>query len=287
MMKNTMLRCLCGLMTVLLLTGCEKALVDGEDVSLDGNVILNLSIYDQIPFSTRSVQDIALLSSRVNVAFFQDGTKVKTVSQKADDASFGKVGLTLAEGVYQVVVIAHNSSGSATITSPEKVTFPSNVVTETFYYEGELTVTSAQQTYELQLRRAVSMFRLELTDELPAEAAKIRFYYTGGSSTFSPATGYGCVNSRQTVMMQIEDGQQVFEIYTFPHEDNDVLKITVTVYDINENILKETVLEGVPVTLDKITVYTTSLWGGGGGTSSSAGISMTAESDWAGTITYP
>lgn len=282
-----MLRCLCGLMTVLLLTGCEKALVDGEDVSLDGNVILNLSIYDQIPFSTRSVQDIALLSSRVNVAFFQDGTKVKTVSQKADDASFGKVGLTLAEGVYQVVVIAHNSSGSATITSPEKVTFPSNVVTETFYYEGELTVTSAQQTYELQLRRAVSMFRLELTDELPAEAAKIRFYYTGGSSTFSPATGYGCVNSRQTVMMQIEDGQQVFEIYTFPHEDNDVLKITVTVYDINENILKETVLEGVPVTLDKITVYTTSLWGGGGGTSSSAGISMTAESDWAGTITYP
>ncbi len=274
-------------MTVLLLTGCEKALVDGEDVSLDGNVILNLSIYDQIPFSTRSVQDIALLSSRVNVAFFQDGTKVKTVSQKADDASFGKVGLTLAEGVYQVVVIAHNSSGSATITSPEKVTFPSNVVTETFYYEGELTVTSAQQTYELQLRRAVSMFRLELTDELPAEAAKIRFYYTGGSSTFSPATGYGCVNSRQTVMMQIEDGQQVFEIYTFPHEDNDVLKITVTVYDINENILKETVLEGVPVTLDKITVYTTSLWGGGGGTSSSAGISMTAESDWAGTITYP
>ncbi len=286
-MKNTMLRCLCGLMTVLLLAGCEKALVDGEDVSLDGNVILNLSIYDQIPFSTRSVQDIALLSSRVNVAFFQDGTKVKTVSQKADDASFGKVGLTLAEGVYQVVVIAHNSSGSATITSPEKVTFPSNVVTETFYYEGELTVTSAQQTYELQLRRAVSMFRLELTDELPAEAAKIRFYYTGGSSTFSPATGYGCVNSRQTVMMQIEDGQQVFEIYTFPHEDNDVLKITVTVYDINENILKETVLEGVPVTLDKITVYTTSLWGGGGGTSSSAGISMTAESDWAGTITYP
>jgi len=286
-MKNTMLRCLCGLMTVLLLTGCEKALVDGEDVSLDGNVILNLSIYDQIPFSTRSVQDIALLSSRVNVAFFQDGTKVKTVSQKADDASFGKVGLTLAEGVYQVVVIAHNSSGSATITSPEKVTFPSNVVTETFYYEGELTVTSAQQTYELQLRRAVSMFRLELTDELPAEAAKIRFYYTGGSSTFSPATGYGCVNSRQTVMIQIEDGQQVFEIYTFPHEDNDVLKITVTVYDINENILKETVLEGVPVTLDKITVYTTSLWGGGGGTSSSAGISMTAESDWAGTITYP
>ncbi len=274
-------------MTVLLLAGCEKALVDGEDVSLDGNVILNLSIYDQIPFSTRSVQDIALLSSRVNVAFFQDGTKVKTVSQKADDASFGKVGLTLAEGVYQVVVIAHNSSGSATITSPEKVTFPSNVVTETFYYEGELTVTSAQQTYELQLRRAVSMFRLELTDELPAEAAKIRFYYTGGSSTFSPATGYGCVNSRQTVMMQIEDGQQVFEIYTFPHEDNDVLKITVTVYDINENILKETVLEGVPVTLDKITVYTTSLWGGGGGTSSSAGISMTAESDWAGTITYP
>ena len=267
-------------------------MLDEQSSKQDGNVVLKLSLYEQIPFSTRSLQDIRQLCTRVNVAFFQNGTKVKTVSQKADDASFGTVSLTLDAGVYQVVVIAHNCSGSATISSAEKVTFPSNVVTDTFYYEGELTVASSQDTYELVLQRPVAMFRLQLTDVLPSNAHKIRFYYTGGSSTFNPSTGFGCVNSRQTVMMDIEDGQQVFEVYTFPHELNDFLKITVTIYDSGENILKEQVFEQVPVTVDQITVFTGSFFGGSGGgggggnPNAPSGITMKADGDWSDISSY-
>ena len=290
-MKNVRNLCLLVL-SLVLLTGCEKTMLDEQSSKQDGNVVLKLSLYEQIPFSTRSLQDIRQLCTRVNVAFFQNGTKVKTVSQSADAASVGSVSLTLDAGVYQVVVIAHNCSGSATISSAEKVTFPSNVVTDTFYYEGELTVASSQDTYELVLQRPVAMFRLQLTDVLPSNAHKIRFYYTGGSSTFNPSTGFGCVNSRQTVMMDIEDGQQVFEVYTFPHELNDFLKMTVTIYDSGENILKEQVFEQVPVTVDQITVFTGSFFGGSGGgggggnPNAPSGITMKADGDWSDISSY-
>ena len=283
-------------LSLVLLTGCEKTLLDEQSSQPDGNVVLRLSAYEQIPFGTRSMQDIQQLCTRVNVAFFQNGTKVKTVSQKPEDPSLGTISLTLDPGDYQIVVIAHNSSGAATISSAEKVTFPSNVVSDTFYYEGELTVESSQNTYELVLQRPVAMFRLQLTDILPSNARKIRFYYTGGSSTFNPSTGFGCVNSRQTVMMDIEDGQQVFEVYTFPHELNDYLKMTVTVYDSKEDILMEHLFEEVPVTVDKITVYTGSFFGGSGGGGNNGGggdnpyapggITLKADGEWSGISTY-
>lgn len=285
---------------VVLLTGCEKTLMEDDADSGstdDANVVLQFSVFEQVPFGTRSVQDITALCSRLNVAFFQNGTKVKTVSQKAGDSTFGTVGVTMEEGTYQLVVIAHSSDGSATISSEEKVTFPSNLVTDVFYYYGSLKVTSTQTTYNLQLLRAVAMFRLELNSGLPANAAKIRFYYTGGSSTFSPYAGYGCVNSRQTVMMNVASGQRVFEVFTFPHSETDELKMLITVYDSGDNILKELTLENVPVTRNKITLYKGDFQGGGGtsggdddsgnsGGTTNGGLVMKAESEWGGTDSY-
>ena len=154
------------------------------------------------------------------------------------------------------MVIAHNGEGSATITSTEKVTFPNNKVTDTFYYYGDLVVTSEVQSYDLTLTRAVAMFRLVLTDEeIPSTVTKFKFYYTGGSSTFSPSAGYGCVNSKQTEIRAVADGVTTFDIYTLPHTEEDVLtKLTVTALDANDNTVKERVFENVPVTRNQITL---------------------------------
>jgi hypothetical protein len=46
-------------------------------------------------------------------------------------------------------VCRHSCDGSATITSTEKVTFPNNKVTDTFYYYGDLVVTAEKQSYDL------------------------------------------------------------------------------------------------------------------------------------------
>ena len=272
-----------------MLAACEKPFLD--DGSVDGgspseaNVVLHFTQSEGSDFSaaTRAATDITNLCSRLNLAVFNaDGTKVKTVAQKEGDASYGTVALSLAAGTYQLVVIAHNGDGSATITSTEKVTFPNNKVTDTFYYYGDLVVGSEKQSYDLTLTRAVAMFRLVLTDEsIPAPVAKLKFYYTGGSSTFSPAEGYGIVQSKQTEIRAVsEDG--IYEIYTLPHTEEDVLtKLTVTALDANDNTVKERIFENVPVVRNQVTRYTGSFFGSGGsGETGSGDFRMTADPEW-------
>ena len=298
-------------------TACEKPILDdatGGEVPTEANVILRFTQYEHEAFDgaatpqlptpmrcgvavgrggvertagvgsvTRSATDITELCSRLNIAIFNtDGTKVKTVAQKEGDASYGTVALSLAAGTYKLVVIAHNCDGSATITSTEKVTFPNNKVTDTFYYYGDLVVSNEKQTYDLTLTRAVAMFRLVLTDEMmPETVAKMKFYYTGGSSTFSPADGYGCVNSKQTELRTVaSDG--IYEIYTLPHTEEDVLtKLTVTALDANDNTIKERIFENVPVVRNQVTRYTGSFFGnGGGGSTGSGDFRMTADPEW-------
>ena len=269
----------------LLLAACEKPIIDdttGKMVAADTNVILHFTQYQQEAF-TRSATDITNLCSRLNIAIFDaEGTKVKTVAQKEGDASYGTVALSLAAGTYRLVVIAHSCDGSATITSTEKVTFPNNKVTDTFYYYGDLVVTAEKQSYDLTLTRAVAMFRMVLTDdEIPSTVAKLKFYYLGGSSTFSPKDGYGCVNSKQTEIRSLAD-DGVYEIYTLPHTEEDVLtKLTVTALDANDNIIKERVFENIPIIRNQVTRYTGSFFGSGGGNSTNDGtFRLTADPDW-------
>ena len=280
----------------LLMAACEKPILDEENSVVggfptDANVILHMTQFEQTAFdnsgnraATRAATDITELCTRLNIAIFSaDGTKVKTVAQKETDSDFGTVALTLAAGTYRLVVIAHNCDGSATITSEEKVTFPNNKVTDTFYYDGDLVVTSDVQSYDLTLTRAVAMFRLVLTDEeIPSSVSKFKFYYVGGSSTFSPKDGYGCVNSKQTEIRTVADGGTTFDIYTLPHTEEDVLtKLTVTALDANDNTVKERVFENVPVTRNQITRYTGSFFGSGGSGGSSDGtFRLTADPDW-------
>ena len=149
-------------------------------------------------------------------------------------------------------------------------------------YRHDLVVTSEVQSYDLTLTRAVATFRMVLTDEeIPSTVTKFKFYYTGGSSTFSPSAGYGCVNSKQTEIRTVADGG-VYEIFTLPHTEEDVLtKLTVTALDANDNTVKERVFENVPVNRNQITRYTGSFFGNGGcGQTSDGTFRLTADPDW-------
>ena len=270
----------------LLMVGCEKPMIDeltGKVIPSDANVVLHFVQYQQEAF-TRSATDITELCSRLNIAIFDaEGTKVKTVAQKEGDASYGTVALSLAAGTYRLVVIAHSCDGSATITSTEKVTFPNNKVTDTFFYYGTLVVTDALQSYDLTLTRAVAMFRLVLTDdEIPSTVAKLKFYYLGGSSTFSPKDGYGCVNSKQTELRPVA-ADSIYEIFTMPHTEDDVItKLTITALDADDNALKERTFQNIPITRNQVTRYTGSFFGSGGsGSASDGSFSLTADPDWA------
>lgn len=265
-MKKTIVFCalLAGLLSI---ASCEKAVFDDQQPErTDGKVHVEFRVtqFEELPFAvvdsgTRSVVDISQVCSRINLTLFIDGTKVKAVNQTVDDDGFGRINLDLTEGDYQVVVIAHSGTGSATITSPDEIKFPDNKVTDTFYYYAQLSVRE-DMTVDMLLKRAVAKFRLVTTDAVPSGIQQLKFYYTGGSSTFDAVKGFGCKESRQTEYRSITADMvgkpAQFEVYTFPHVQEDKLKMTVSVLDASGDAVSERVFEDVPVKLNQITQYT-------------------------------
>lgn len=229
------------------------------------------------------------LGTVLNFAVFQDGTKVRSVNQKSDDSDFGNISVNLPEGTYQVVILIHSCDGNATITSPEKIAFPDNKVTDTFIYSADLDVDGSSDN-TITVHRAVAKYRLTVADDIPESVATMEFYYTGGSSTLDATTGLGCVNSRQTEHRTVvgRTAGQVFEIYTFPHTAADELKITVRALDKSGETVKEQVFENVPVEKNKITNHTKAFFGGtsGGTIEGDAHVVVGGDDAWTGEINY-
>ncbi|MCR5820138.1 MAG: FimB/Mfa2 family fimbrial subunit [Bacteroidaceae bacterium] len=282
------------LTTLCLLSSCEAPYVgspnDDEDKTY--NVTLRAITYEQTPFNSRAVTNsLSEVCSRIGFAIFDEtDTKVKSINQTSTTEDFGIANFTLKEGNYHVVVIAHQCDGTATISSPSKITFPKNVVSDTFYYYGNITVGSEEQTNELLLTRAVAKFHLEITDEMPSDVQTMRFYYTGGSSTFSARDGFGNVNSKQTVKIPVlstQYGHQTeWDLYTMPHDSTDVLKMTISALDANENVLYMKELTEIPVTINRITNCSISLFSGEPAVSAEATMQLSVDPEWSGTDTY-
>jgi len=258
------------LLFLLVLTSCEQVdLTENDTSSKDGKVNLTFTIsqIETIPFDTSTRASVSDLCSRFSVALFQNGSKVKVVNQSIDDADFGTITISLAPGQYQLVAIAHNGLGNCSISSTDKVTFQNNHLSDTFYYYGSLDVTEASVT-PLTLKRPVSMFRLVVTDSIPANVVQMQFYYTGGSSTFNPFSGFGCVNSRQTETFSLSgannsssplgetEGGRTFEVYTFPHEANDFIDMKITALDAQGQAVAEKTLGNLYIQPNVITQHT-------------------------------
>lgn len=293
-MKKNLLTTYVLFLSVVFLAACEKPFMENDGDAQrepDANVMIRVTGYEMTPFDnylmeTRAAQSITQLCSRLQFVLFDGETKVKSISQKEGDEDYGKVALNLEEGSYKLVVMAHNCDGAATISQADKITFPNNRVTDTFYYCEDITVGAQPATYDVQLKRAVAMFRLTITDALPADVKKMKFYYIGGSSTFDATTGKGNVNSRQTVNIVPSEGQQQFEVYTFPHDETGTLKMTVTALDGSDKTIQERLFEDVPIQRNMITQYKGQFFGGASGLSSSHEFKMTADGEWKGTSDY-
>lgn len=192
---------------------------------------------------------------RITISIFQDDKKVKNIHTLVDDLPNNLVKISLPEGSYQMVVIAHNGEANCTISSPQKITFANNKVTDTSYLYDTLKVGANGINKSLCLKRAVATFRLNLTDSLSEEMYQLKFYYTGGSSTFNAYTGYGCVNSRQTEYRTINPQVSDYYVYTFPHKEKKMLNMVISVQDNKQNDIKEETLEDVPIVTNDTTLY--------------------------------
>lgn len=253
------------LMLVATLTSCEKFALDDSGTNshdANANVIIHASVAKNNSTRTRSGEGDEEIEgkpledycSRLSIAIFDGEEKVKTLNLKAEDG-YKDIGINLDAGKYRMVAIGHNGSGNCTISSPEKVKFYKNKMTDTFFYYGTFKVIDGEDTDDyILLNRAVAQFKVHITDAtIPAEAHSIKFYYTGGSSTLDAVTGYGCVKSRQTENFKLQEGKRDYSVYTFPREENKGLKMTINILDADAQSIKEYSKEGVPVKCSNIT----------------------------------
>ena len=277
----------------LLFVSCEQPVTDDTGVDTDEpevvdgmKVVFNVCNVETVPFGNDGYEagtatDISKLCTRIELAVFDGDNRQTVVRQTVDDAAFGHVTVELDEGTFTVVVIAHNGMGAATISSPEEIKFNDNKVTDTFYYCGDITV-GDETSYDLTLKRAVAMFRLVVKDNVPEKVNRMKFYYTGGSSTFDAVSGCGCVNSRQTEIRDVPDeahsSESVYEVYTFPHSDGRTLNITVSALDASDGVVDERVFADVPVERNQVTQYSGDFFGESPGTGRS--FTFTIDGDW-------
>ena len=269
------------------LASCEKVAIPESDASEELNGNLRVSVYqiEQTPFagSTRTTEAASVACTRLNFAIYdEDGSRLKQINQQSSADDFGSVAFQLDEGTYQLVVVGHSANGNPTMTDPTKIQF-SNATgyTDTFLCYGEVTIGEDPVDYEVSLDRIVSLCRFVITDDIPAEVKKMRFYYTGGSGAFNAVTGLGCVASKQDVKFDVTpSGSKQFDLYTFLHDQSDNIALTVTALDANGNELYSRQFD-VPMQQNNITWLSGAFFNGSG--SSSTTISgVTVNTDWAG-----
>lgn len=287
-MKNTrkMMMAMLMLVAMMGMGACEKAVLDDENESGDkpeteGNVIIRASLYDIVPFDTRAVQNIADYCTHLQFVVFQDGNKMKGVNQKKGDADYGQVSMTLSPATYQLLIVAHSSTSNPTVTDPTKIQFTNQTgYSDTFCYYGDLVVNEGENSYDVRLQRATSMVRLTITDEIPSNVKTIRLSYEGESGVLNATTCMGgATNSKQNITYNVEGYQAPLTLgaYTFMRGEEGTLKMTVTAYDANSNVVVEKQLNDIPLKYRMVTEYSGNLFSV---TNTDISLNLTAETEW-------
>lgn len=249
-----------GLMVLAGAASCEKMTVaESDDDGSKANVLLRIGSVEQVPFEMAKTRgrDVNGICSRLNFLVYQDGERIRQVVQTSDEEDFGEAQIQLPEGQFFLVVLAHSSNGNPTSTNASKIGFTNTTgFTDTFLYAGDLVVEDKDVAQTLELKRITAMVRFVPYDDIPANAGRIRFYYTGGSGTLDAASnGWGVVNSKQSQWFDLTHNEEKFEIYTIPHGDDDELTVTATTYKSGtDDIATERKIEGIPVKRNRITI---------------------------------
>ena len=289
-MKKTLMAMLM-LVAMIGLSACEKVVLDEqqqeEPQQLKGNVIIRASMYNIVPFETRAVQNVADFSNTLQFILYQNGTKVKGVTQKKSEGNYGQIGITLEPGTYQLLVLAHSSSGNLTVSDPTAIHFTnSDGYSDTFYYYGSIEVTTEQTTYNVTLQRATSMVRVIIQDEIPSNVQRIRLYYEGESGVFNAVTGMGgTTNSQQSILFNVEGKTAPLTLcaYTFLRNETGSLDMTITAYGSSaSDIIAEKQLDNIPMKNHMVTEYSGYLFSTPPTppTTVDATFNLTAETSW-------
>ena len=264
--------------------GCAQVRVHVRDFSYS---------VEDLP-GTRAVKDPASYDNVqvMTLAFFSGATEVYSETQLKSDAStyetFGDFTCSLPIGSYTMVVIGRDAGNSDvfTLTSPTVAAYTSEKVRETFAKTQTVTIagTAPVDLGEITLERVVSQLGIISTDTRPANAAKIRTTFGGGSKSFSPATGLAVDDAGfETLSTPSAAVGAVIKIanFMFLSTDEEKMDVTIEVLDASDEVLYTKVVEHVPFKRNRLTKLTGALF------NANVSSSFNFETTWLSAVEIP
>lgn len=208
---------------------------------------------------TRAAVPVGSVVNRLDIWLFE-GDSAKSLTQAAPVAEsqqakgsdgFGSLSLMLDKNkIYTLYAVGHKESAPATITGGV-VTFPDTKRLQTLYVSTTFTPATTT-TLPCMMHRAVGMFRVVFTDDIPTEVKKIAVTAKDVPSQWSfpkvagvtPTDSY---NVTWTSWKRETDGTTMFCIYILGSNEEQHYDITVSAYDADDNLLKEHAFPSVPI----------------------------------------
>ena len=221
--------------------GCSSE-SDERQVSEPADVVLTFSPYDVSPI-TRTAVSIADVVTHLNV-WLVNGDDVIALQQTNGDADFGTITATLDRTkTYTLYAVGHKADGVTL--SDGVISFTDDKVTHSMFYT---TTFSPATTTSLSclMTRIVADFRLEITDDIPTNAAKFRFTIASVFDRWNVTTGatHG-INRVSTI--NCVGTSSIFNVYAITTNEQTIHTVTVEALDENDAVIQSRVFENVPL----------------------------------------
>ena len=230
----------------LTLTACEKSseecVANGSAVDNQAEVVLTFSPYEQTAM-TRAATSVASVVTHLDV-WITDGTTEVSAHQTNADADFGTLTVTLDKTkTYTLYAIGHKADG-ATL-SDGVIAFTDDKVTHSMFYS---TTFSPATTTNLSclMNRIVADFRLDITDDFPAECKSLRFTIANVFDRWNVTTG-GTHQLDRVSTISYGGTSSIFNVYAIVTDASTTHDILVEALDENDDVVQSRTFADVPL----------------------------------------
>lgn len=269
------------MLAAMLLTSCEKSLVNDDEAEKNPSVPatdgkrFTFTVKGDFSEEWKSVTRAYLQADGKDmtdlwVLDYVNGTLVQQIHQSDNTAEdFGRPSMTLAYGTHHVYFVASRGTSPELNTDAGTITWSS--VRDTFWKDYEVTVVSTSNgNRAVTMDWIVTKFSLAFTDAISADAATINmtpatWYYGLNYKTGEPTTA----TASQTNVMQVPVGYagrtDMSAVYFSISPSTEwTTDITVNSKDADGNIIGQGVMTAVSLKRNRITEYSGPLFTSGG-----------------------
>ena len=219
----------------------------------------------------------------ITLAFYSGTEEVYKTTQLLADATtyttFGMFSTPLSVGSYTMVVLGYGSTSEITLTSPTSAAYTSDKGRETFVAVQAVNVNStADLNLTATLSRVVTRLRIESTDNMSNNVAKVNISVSAGGLSFNPTSGLATVNTGFTNEIKASSGfgrTAFFNTYFFLASDQQTMNVTINVLDASSNVLFSKVVNDVPMKRNRCTVLSGKLF-----STDATASGFTIDADW-------